>query len=371
MNRPPHSPKNSREEQAERPHGTYSDGSGTCLTYRRRRPAPLTGAFLCALVFFLVILLCILVISQSRRTPAAAEDSDALSGSAETVLTGVTEPPVTEPVIPCRTVSVPASAVSEGDLILINPDHPYVFPASQPQTVLYGNKSPVYVLSTAAISLNTSLFPIFDGMLVDFSNATGCKDVLVTSGYRTYEFQAELYEARVKSQGAEQAALYVAEAGYSEHHAGLAIDMVIYANGKQYYSPDYEQAAWLVEHAPDYGFILRYTEEKQPITRCAPEPWHYRYVGTPHARIITALGYCFEEYHEYLHAYTWEGERLLADAAGNLAATDGTSLPASGYMIYYVPAAAEGDTEIPLPPDKEYEISGDNDAGFIVTVKLG
>lgn len=371
MNRTPHPPQSSRKDAREYPHGTYSDGSGTCLTYRRRRPAPLTGALLCALVFFLVILICILVISQSRRTPSQEQESVSVTDGASDVPATAETSAQEEPSLPFITVSRPASAIAEGNLILINPDHAYVFPQSQPQTVLYGNKSPVYVLSTASISVNSSLFPIFDGMLADFSRETGCKDVLVTSGYRSYEFQAELYDARVKSQGAEQAALYVAEAGYSEHHAGLAVDMVIYADGKQYYFPDYEAAAWLIEHAPDYGFILRYTEDKQPVTRCAPEPWHYRYVGVPHARIITALGYCFEEYHEYLHGFTWNGERLLFDAEGNLSATDGTALPAAGYMIYYVPASAEGDTEIPLPPDREYDISGDNDAGFIVTVKLG
>lgn len=373
MNQPQnHTPRRPSAQHNESPvqHGTYSDGTGTCLTYRKRRVAPLTGALLCALVFFLVILVCILVISQNRQpqSPAPATGIPPVSAA---------DPPESTPspqpsIIPHDTVTLPASAVAEGNLILVNAEHPYVFPQSQPQTVLYGNKSPVYVLSNASISLNTSLFPIFDGMLVDFSRESGCKEVLVTSGYRSYEFQEELYESRVKSQGAEQAALYVALPGNSEHHAGLAVDMVIYKDGRQYYFPDYEDAAWLIEHAPDYGFILRYTEDKQSVTQCAPEPWHYRYVGTPHARLITALGLCFEEYHEYLHQFTWEGTRLLTDGKGDAAEADtAAALPTDGYMIYYVPAAPSGgDTDIPVPAGSEYEISGDNAGGFIVTVTL-
>ena len=53
--------------------------------------------------------------------------------------------------------------------------------------------------------------------------------------------------------------------------------------------------------APDYGFILRYTKEKEAITGISEEPWHFRYVGVPHARIITDRGLCLEEYWEELN----------------------------------------------------------------------
>ena len=56
---------------------------------------------------------------------------------------------------------------------------------------------------------------------------------------------------------------------------------------------------------------------------------------------------------------------------GSTSTTDGFHLPDAGYMIYYVPAMEGDTTDIPVPPDCEYEISGDNANGFIVTVKLG
>ena len=53
---------------------------------------------------------------------------------------------------------------------------------------------------------------------------------------------------------------------------------------------------WLREHAPEYGFILRYMKDKTDITGTSFEPWHYRYVGVEDAQKITAQGVCLEEY---------------------------------------------------------------------------
>lgn len=353
-------------------------------SYRRRPASSLIGTLLCALLFFAVILVSLFVISSTRNTSLPDADSvpyetfSPEDTTANDIHTQAPDSAAAGPPAPLYTpesvsVTVSNTSVHEGNLILVNADYPFVFPDSQPQTVLYGNKSPVYMLSTADISLNSSLFPIFDGMLLDFSNATGCREVLVTSGFRTYAFQEDLFNSRVASQGEEYASLYVARPGHSEHHAGLAIDMVIFANGQQYYFPDYEEAQWLIEHAPEYGFILRYTEEKQNITQCAAEPWHYRYVGTPHAQLVTALGLCFEEYHSYLRDFRWDGDRLYISADGTTTEIiDGFTLPSDGYMVYYVPADSSSDTtEIPLPPDLPYEISGDNINGFLVTVTLG
>ena len=61
-----------------------------------------------------------------------------------------------------------------------------------------------------------------------------------------------------------------------------------FSNTKEY--------AWLQQHAHEYGFILRYTAEKQPITGIIPEPWHWRYVGVENAEKIKNSGLCLEEY---------------------------------------------------------------------------
>ena len=61
-----------------------------------------------------------------------------------------------------------------------------------------------------------------------------------------------------------------------------------FANTKEY--------KWLSEHAHEYGFILRYTAEKQPVTGIVPEPWHWRYVGAEYAKEIRDSGLCLEEW---------------------------------------------------------------------------
>ena len=66
-----------------------------------------------------------------------------------------------------------------------------------------------------------------------------------------------------------------------------------------------EAVAWLTEHCWDYGFIVRYTEEKEPITGIVDEPWHFRYVGTEVSLDMKGSGLCLEEYLG-AEAVTWE-----------------------------------------------------------------
>ena len=80
--------------------------------------------------------------------------------------------------------------------------------------------------------------------------------------------------------------------GCSEHNLGVAMDII--ATADNFYTT--EEYAWLMENAADYGFILRYPQDKQYITRVEYEPWHWRYVGVEHAHAIKASGLCLEEY---------------------------------------------------------------------------
>lgn len=127
----------------------------------------------------------------------------------------------------------------------------------------------------------------------------------ISSGYRSVQRQSELFDRAVEENqdngmGLQQAeavaALSVARPGCSEHNTGLAIDL----NGVREdfdTTPEYE---WLAEHAVEYGFILRYPEDKQEITKIRFEPWHYRYVGPEHAKAMQERHFCLEEYVGYL-----------------------------------------------------------------------
>lgn len=120
----------------------------------------------------------------------------------------------------------------------------------------------------------------------------------IGTAYRPYAEQKATYEKAVRKDGLETASTYSSRPGYSEHQAGLAIDVM----GVSWYTRinpsfhDTEEAKWLAENAHNYGFILRYPEGKEDITGYMYESWHYRYVGKEWAKIIYESQLTLEEY---------------------------------------------------------------------------
>ncbi len=115
----------------------------------------------------------------------------------------------------------------------------------------------------------------------------------VVSAYRTQDYQRNLYNSRVRTTGQVNADNYSARPGYSEHQTGLAVDI----NSTKFsfeYSPEYK---WLLKHAHEYGFILRYPKGKEWITGYSFEAWHFRYVGVDAAKIIYEEGITYEEFY--------------------------------------------------------------------------
>ncbi|HOM01837.1 MAG TPA: M15 family metallopeptidase [Acetivibrio sp.] len=129
--------------------------------------------------------------------------------------------------------------------------------------------------------------------------------IWVQSGYRDRSAQEKLYNDKVKQymdsgksreEAEKLAATSVSKPRTSEHEIGLAVDF-------NYANLEFENTKafkWLMENAYKYGFILRYPEGKQLITKVMYEPWHFRYVGKEHAEVIKEKGFCLEEYIEYL-----------------------------------------------------------------------
>ena len=118
-------------------------------------------------------------------------------------------------------------------------------------------------------------------MLEDMKDQ-GLKPV-VCSGYRTLDEQE------------------LKESGSVEHSLGLAVDIGSGSCGQlEEAFADTPEGVWLGKHSWEYGFILRYPEDKQEITKIRFEPWHYRYVGVEHAKAMQERHFCLEEYVEYL-----------------------------------------------------------------------
>ena len=86
-------------------------------------------------------------------------------------------------------------------------------------------------------------------------------------------------------------------AGCSEHHTGLAFDMTVPGTSAFVGT---KQCTWLHANCWDYGFIIRYTDDKQDITGFMGEEWHIRYVGKEHSLNMKDSGLCLEEYLQYV-----------------------------------------------------------------------
>lgn len=123
--------------------------------------------------------------------------------------------------------------------------------------------------------------------------------IFIASPYRSYSDQNALYTYYVNTDGKQNADTYSARPGFSEHHTGLAMDLI----------PEYgldldtfensDGFKWMQENAYKYGFILRYPKGKEDITGYDYEPWHYRYVGVEVATKIHDLDITFDEYYAY------------------------------------------------------------------------
>lgn len=120
--------------------------------------------------------------------------------------------------------------------------------------------------------------------------------IIGISGYRSYNYQNNLYNKYAQIDGIAKADTYSARAGYSEHQTGLAVDV---SNNKLPYTEfeNTEEFSWMDKNAHKYGFILRYPKNKENITGYTYEAWHYRYVGVDIATYIKKHNITFDEYY--------------------------------------------------------------------------
>ena len=123
--------------------------------------------------------------------------------------------------------------------------------------------------------------------------------IVPVSGWRSRAEQQAIWDDTLAREGEAFTRQYVASPGCSEHETGLAIDLGLAAPHIDFirpHFPDEGVCRAFRRRAADYGFILRYPAGKEHVTGIAHEPWHFRYVGVPHAGRMAALGLTLEEY---------------------------------------------------------------------------
>ncbi|MBQ9086008.1 MAG: M15 family metallopeptidase [Clostridia bacterium] len=144
-------------------------------------------------------------------------------------------------------------------------------------------------------------------MMLEMKQA-GVDDIYVTSSYRSYSYQENLYNKYVsdhmtqdgmsREEAEAAASAYSARPGESEHQTGLCLDFTTDSIGGAVAEvfEDTEAFEWLSQNAYKFGFILRYPKDKVAITQYDYEPWHYRFVGREAATEIYFGSLCLEEY---------------------------------------------------------------------------
>lgn len=239
-----------------------------------------------------------------------------------------------------RTVVLHRRQVFQGPLLVINQDHPLRYAPSD--LAAPDQRYPHILLERRTARLLAACVQAVGGE----------GEIVPVSGWRSQAEQQAIWDETLAKSGEDFTRKYVAAPGCSEHQSGLAIDLGKAARHIDFIRPAFPDdgvCGAFRRFAATYGFIQRYQRDKEAVTGIAREPWHFRYVGTPHALLMDANGLCLEEYPAFLRQR--QRSCLLPD--GQLA------------QVFYVPCMGE-ETEIQLP-EGCCQVSGDNIGGFIVT----
>ena len=127
-----------------------------------------------------------------------------------------------------------------------------------------------------------------------------------SSSYRSYDSQTALYDNYVFLHGQEQADRESARPGFSEHQTGLTVDVTAVGDEDKDFS-ETSAFIWASANCMDYGWILRYPENKEDITGYEYESWHYRYVGKELAQALYKTGMTYDEFWS-LYLKPWSDE---------------------------------------------------------------
>ena len=173
----------------------------------------------------------------------------------------------------------------KGDILLVNEENPLPADYVPDDLVNLYTMRHSFRLASSEIYLTREAYEPMQAMFAA-AEAENVNGFIVTSGYRSYEKQAEIY--------AESEPGYAQKPGASEHQTGLAFDVTATNDGSGFEST--EQYAWIRVNAHKYGFIQRYPSNKSHITGISYEPWHYRYVGVEAATEIYNKNLTLEEF---------------------------------------------------------------------------
>lgn len=235
-----------------------------------------------------------------------------------------------------NTVTKTKQDLSLGSLAVINTNHPTNFPdITNNLSDFYSSVGNGYKMANFNIKICEDALEPFNNMMNDFYTTSGINYVTIVDGY--------IDQSNDTSNGT------------SDNTSGYSVDFKLVTESQILDFDGTGDYSWIEENCYKYGFILRYPEKDSDTTGYPYTPSHFRYVGIPHSNIMQDKDLCLEDYIEFLKTYDFNSEHLYL------------SIGDINYEIYYV-KAEETSTDIPVPKDKYYIISGNNIDGFIVTI---
>lgn len=142
-----------------------------------------------------------------------------------------------------------------------------------PQDFIPTNPDQPVNADRSSTCLDKTLMSAWNTMLKD-ATAKGL-NIYIASGYRSYNYQVNVYNRYVKSDGAAVADTYSSRPGNSEHQTGLCFDLNTIEDSFQYTN----EGKWVNDNCYKYGFCIRFPKGKDSATGYQYESWHLRYVG--------------------------------------------------------------------------------------------
>lgn len=99
--------------------------------------------------------------------------------------------------------------------------------------------------------------------------------ILVSSTYRSYKYQENLFNYWVSVDGLEEAERESARPGTSQHQLGSAIDFGSITDD----FAETKMGQWIYANASDYGWSLSFPKGYEDVTGYRWECWHFRFIG--------------------------------------------------------------------------------------------
>lgn len=301
----------------------------------RQKLQKITLIVIAALTLLALVLLLVIII--------ASVDGSSPSGD-------INKPSVHTGDMDLETISVSSDQISKGSLVLANSEHKYSIPSDVTLLSIYEYRNShsdgipysigdIYNLKMASNALENA-----HNMLIALGSETGNDGIMISSSYGKQDYSKDT-------------------------HTGLTMVLTV-AGGAAAYLEDESNSDlknWLTSNAHKYGFVVRYPADKAEITGVSDYTHAFRYVGLPHAKYMLDNNLCLEEYITYLKDNTSHKKMITVNA------TDGHT-----YSIYYVACPDDiNDVKVPISvpnPDGStkysYTISGTNEGGVVITIKL-